>query len=539
MPKIFPTISHSINWNKGEDLVYSALSAKLPDDYILIYSKNLTDRNRFGEIVDREIDFIIFSPKDGLLVVEVKGGIISRKSDTWYQNQRAMNKNPITQIRNNFHTLEKILKKDSVLMQMPLQYALWFPETETSNDWRQIKNEIQWIFFKSDLYDPLQKINLALQSTGKKLAEINGIAERLTNLLCPDLGQVAYQVKANGNIENRILQLTDNQLKIVDFIENETNAVIQGGAGTGKSIVAIFLAQRERSAGQKVLILVYNALLRKYLETALMNKEGIAVHTPKSLCIELKISTDKDESPYVCLGKLRDYIDRINIPFKYDTVIIDEAQDFTKDFIETVYLHLNVYEDRRKSLFCFIDESQSIQVGADRDYSWKNSFENVINLRRNCRNTKQIYDYSIKFLEGEQKLIKKKWIGDTLPNGDEVTEYKYTDYNTDLKSRIKDILKEEFAKGAKKEEILIGRIAKSEGMLYYNDIKINGKNIEFSKDFKPGTILSTTVRRLKGLESKVVILVSDDSHLSINLNWDLYTACTRAKERLHVIYKAS
>ena len=63
--------------------------------------------------------------------------------------------------------------------------------------------------------------------------------------------------------EELFLRLTKEQSILLDFLEEQDRAVIGGGAGTGKTILAAEHARRLSGEANKVLFLVYNSLLRK------------------------------------------------------------------------------------------------------------------------------------------------------------------------------------------------------------------------------------------------------------------------------------
>ena len=58
---------------------------------------------------------------------------------------------------------------------------------------------------------------------------------------------------------------TINEEGILNFLEEQKTAVINGAAGTGKTLVAIEKAKRHACKGEKVLFLRYNNLLKTHL----------------------------------------------------------------------------------------------------------------------------------------------------------------------------------------------------------------------------------------------------------------------------------
>jgi hypothetical protein len=68
----------------SEKKVYEALKDAIPKDWYGWHSMKLrTSDNKFTEP-----DFVIADPERGILILEVKGGLISKKEGHWYQKDR-------------------------------------------------------------------------------------------------------------------------------------------------------------------------------------------------------------------------------------------------------------------------------------------------------------------------------------------------------------------------------------------------------------------------------------------------------------------
>ncbi len=88
----------------------------------------------------------------------------------------------------------------------------------------------------------------------------------LRTVLCP-----RFQVFPSASMElesKRIVfrRLLKEQAHILDFMEEQRTAVINGAAGTGKSVIAIEKAQRHAQNGERALFLCYNSMLCDYLD---------------------------------------------------------------------------------------------------------------------------------------------------------------------------------------------------------------------------------------------------------------------------------
>ena len=66
------------------------------------------------------------------------------------------------------------------------------------------------------------------------------------------------------NAFNRLLK---EQANILNFLEEQPYAVINGAAGTGKTMIALEKSRRHAEDGEKVLFLCFNRFLCEYFKT--------------------------------------------------------------------------------------------------------------------------------------------------------------------------------------------------------------------------------------------------------------------------------
>lgn len=185
------------------------------------------------------------------------------------------------------------------------------------------------------------------------------------------------------------------QLDIVN-LPTDRDWVIQGGPGTGKTVMAIFRAQQTAENG-RTLILVYNRPLKLFLRKAV---EGLncEVQTYHEWLDAIYYECFEKKAPRASKKYKHDYV-QIEQDFKevgiiYDHIIIDEAQDFP---IELVRIAKSV----SKHITCFIDPNQKIgEKKTDTVQLVKTiCVEAPYVLTKNFRNTKQIRDVSALFCQ--------------------------------------------------------------------------------------------------------------------------------------------
>ena len=71
----------------GEVDIFNAFKKQLPDDYTVLHSLRWIGSTRRRS--QGEADFVVFHPQKGILVIEVKGGIIRLDNNRrWHQANR-------------------------------------------------------------------------------------------------------------------------------------------------------------------------------------------------------------------------------------------------------------------------------------------------------------------------------------------------------------------------------------------------------------------------------------------------------------------
>ena len=85
IPPEIPAAIRSDPRRSAEIRVFEALKAQLPEDFTVYYSRPWRSRMPNGAMLDGEADFVVASSTWGILVIEVKGGIIDRDgaTDRW------------------------------------------------------------------------------------------------------------------------------------------------------------------------------------------------------------------------------------------------------------------------------------------------------------------------------------------------------------------------------------------------------------------------------------------------------------------------
>ena len=333
-------------------------------------------------------------------------------------------------------------------------------------------------------------------------------------------------------------ELTAEQAQIIN-LKIVSNYVIQGGPGTGKTVIAVHRAAQV-SKKDKTLILVFNRPLMMYLEKIVnqMELQNCTVKTYFSWLAEI----------YRILGKQIPNIngEDFNIDYKavicdlqsygkkiYKQVVIDECQDFPIDLIKAIKVVC-------ENMTCFIDPNQAIE-------NRKTSVEDVLDildvesprtLNKNFRNTKEMNELAKLFWN------KKGVFPECVKSGAKPVLVKCKSFG-DKDGKVAQIIKSN-----KGKSIGVFVNSKKDGWAIYQSIlKSVGDEIDvqywFSSknqnlDFSKTGVKVFTYGTIKGLEFDSVIIgwgeKIQSSENEITDKNKLYVALTRAKENLFICY---
>jgi superfamily I DNA/RNA helicase len=159
--------------------------------------------------------------------------------------------------------------------------------------------------------------------------------------------------------------------------------------------------------------------------------------------------------------------------------------------------------------------------------SWVKEIECRLVLTLNCRNTLSIAETSSKAV-GVDKIKMRQEIP-----GEKLTLKKYFS-KEELILNLESKINEYIESGVSKSQIVILTTKTIERSILYDTKSIG--IIKVSNDIEKNSVLFTTARKFKGLESNIILLIDVDSTtFSTDENRRVfYVAASRAKNKLHV-----
>ncbi len=403
----------------SERIVYHALQTQLPDSFEVFYSVKWTDRID-GKPINSEADFIVTSPEYGFLCLEVKGGSSIRIEDNvWYvgdntHGEHKLNRSPYDQAEQSMYYFTKTFSA-----KYNMDYAGIFGAcavfpfyavgdgitldkrhrdcTIDCNDLNSVAGKIKGMFrlWKGKKYN-------WFYPPGQHEALMEMIRERLA--ISAAAGALVEYKERQLEVINRV------QDNYVYFLKNVNRFYIKGGAGTGKTWIAMKMAAESSASGEDVLFLCSSAHLAKKVRTHLDPR--IDVLDLASLLRKCVNHFDELQAPnyHGALAGLRE-----EHPY-YSAIYVDEAQDLTE---ETAQLVNALLRDETSRLGVFYDDVQIL-----RQDSFNNGFAihtKPFLLHENIRNTANIYNWTAEKTQLGTDVISNPVEGPT-PTTEYITE---------------------------------------------------------------------------------------------------------------------
>ena len=506
MAIMIPETPHIFEPASQEGLMFDALTL-LPDDYYVFHSFRIStvQDNTFHE---SETDFVIFHKKHGVICLEAKAGHIKYKDGYWYYASGIPmhNDGPFNQASSNKWKLIKYIKNSkacALVDKCKFLHAVWFPSV-SDNELRSMtlppEADKALVLTKEALADPEKFLTRIYSIELPNRIETNlteAEAQKLIReIFCPQFN-VFPSASLDSDLKKLVFhRLLREQAGILNFLEDQRSASINGAAGTGKTMIAIEKAQRNAAENQSTLFLCYNSQLKKFLSENYSNPK-IHYYTIAGLA---------------CSGT-----------FPYDHVVVDEGQDFGSEILEQTDILQLIHdliidnEEKNGTFYVFYDRLQLIQ--ADKIPQFIEDSDCKLTLYRNCRNTENIAVTSLRPIsERKPKLLENAVKGTPAKIHFCDTEAKAME---ELDMTIDNILAEGF------KDVVILTCKTEDSSLLKSGIK-DGR---YRNKYR-----FTTCRKFKGLEADAIILIDVDGE-SFNPDNVLiyYVGTSRARLRLDVI----
>jgi len=417
----------------GEKRVSERLEQKLEDDYLLWYDVPIG-------LKQRRPDFVVFHPRRGLLVLEVKDW----KADTIRHADRtqftlvterglAKETNPLLQSRAYALEIVVALEHDPALRQpagsrhegkliMPWAYGVVLANI-TRRQFEEggldavipahlaiCRDELYETVDAEDFQQRLWAMFPQVFPVALTLPQIDRVRWHLFPELRVEPGHGQFGLFAQQGDSPRALAIPD-LVKVMDAQQEQLarslgdeHRIIHGVAGSGKTMILGFRAmQLARALHKPILVLCYNKTLAARLEQ-LMGERGLServqVYNFHKWCRQMLAAyhvdlpaKGSDDFFGEMVRRVMDGVERGQIPrFQYGAVLVDEGHDFEPDWYRLI---VQMIDPATNSLLVLYDDAQNIYGQADRKrISWKSlgvqAQGRTTILKLNYRNTLEI-----------------------------------------------------------------------------------------------------------------------------------------------------
>ena len=526
------------------------------EDWYVLHSLGITNHCR---VIHGEIDFLVIAPYLGIFALEVKGGRVRRKDGEWlfidkYGNTGKKKRGPFDQAWEGIFSVRKSLIEKSAELNFNVKSIVFgigvlFPDIEYQSVG---VDEEQWQVFDCNCHDIVKYIHRlsdgAVNNWEKHYGETGGSnfpsfenAKSIAQLLRGDFDRIVTLKTKIDYVEEEFVSLTEEQYKCVDQLEDNKRCLIKGGAGTGKTLLALSSAKKYTAQGEKVGLFCYNRNLadwmKYYLEQTDPSLKPAYVGTLHSYMLHvltengLAPSSDRYQEEGFFNKELPLLAAEHHNPMKrFDRLIIDEAQDLMdENYLDFFDICLKKGIDRGAWTMFGDFLNQAIY---SKDKSGDRLIENLENratfvnykLSQNCRNTRQICE-QLKVISNIDKNILKSAVEGP------VVEYQKYSSMPEQKKKLAMLLKDiEEKQHVDRTDVVILSPKKREASVIngFDDYSIVDYSLPLTNDFK-----FSTIHGFKGLESQVVIMTDIDSFKDERL---MYVAISRAKTKLYILF---
>lgn len=547
MAKMIPAIISPAVKSPAERKIFEWFkNDPLTKDWVVFHSLGIENHQT---VVFGEIDFLVAASDQGVFALEVKGGRIRRENGVWvytdkYGEEHEKVRGPFEQASEGMYSVKTELLKRSPRNSVKntlCGYGVMFPDIEYDNTDIDVSQD--QIFDKRDGKYVGRFIKRLADYNKNKFKDKRVFVvypssddiDDIVNVLRRDFDKAVPLSTKLEYSENAIIKLTEEQYRCIDGLRNNRRCLINGAAGTGKTILAIKNAKESVAEGKKVGFFCYNLLLEEELKQHFKENDLVPEYvgsltkyieemlTNAGLVDRSKVTDYRqfyaEDLPSIALDYLADH------PVKFDKIILDEAQDLLHGNYLFVIDSLLSGGLKKGQWFFFGDfKYQTIYCRGSNYDSIYDLLEEEANfatfsLTVNCRNSIHVQEEMNKLMNVNMSVLNKET---NMP------PVKYITFNeNDKVELLENEIDKIIASGISKKEITILSPFKFENSVASLVTKYKIKPVSFGGN----DITYSTIQGFKGLENSIIILVDIQTYNKPDL---MYVGMSRARSLLYI-----
>jgi hypothetical protein len=384
----------------SEREVWERLKAGLGPDAVLLANLRLTDEDK-----DYEADLVALIPEVGVCVLEVKGGSIWHDAAGWHQMRRGKEAliHPVEQVRDVKYALRRYVGGDSRWGRrnhVAWTHCLVTPHAEFADDFA-VPDLPRWALHdrgdQEALAERVVEATKRMQQ-GKPVPSYDDV-DLIVDILA---GRRHTSYDVNAEAAERAAEadrLTQEQAAILQVTRLLRRVEVRGGAGSGKTVLALQQAKelsrgRSDRRAERVALICYSIGLAEYLKREVAswprNQRPAFVGTYEEFGRQWGAPSGEREDSGFWEVTLPTEMARLAAELpdgkRYDSVVVDEAQDFAETWWNAILGALR--DEENGGVYVYSDENQRIFARFGRP-----PVQLVpLVLDHNLRNTRQIHE---------------------------------------------------------------------------------------------------------------------------------------------------
>jgi Nuclease-related domain/AAA domain/UvrD-like helicase C-terminal domain len=262
-----------------------------------------------------EIDFLILGER-GVLVLEVKGGRVTRTGGVWHSQdlrgvRHRLKESPLEQASSAMFALSAKLQNlvgRELVARTVFGHGVVLPDVDfdvSSVEWAE-EMVIDRKYIEVDGWaQALERLGkFWTDKPGRRRELSQGDVELYLGHLRPDFDLVPSLRHLSRAVDEELVALTERQYKALDTYARNRRLIFEGGAGTGKTMLAAEICRRAQQQGSTVLLTCRSAVLAAFVRSQ-PGLDGVTV------------------VPFYRTPELPEA--------GFDLVVVDEAQDVIND----------------------------------------------------------------------------------------------------------------------------------------------------------------------------------------------------------------
>ena len=523
MGRVHPDRSIITSLKGGERTFVQVLADGLSDSWTIFTRQDLwTSRRAY------EIDVLLMHEKYGFLSMEVKDGKVVLKEGEWYRNDVRFDPSPVRQAMNAMYALRDHIRANSAtLKQINMAHAIVFPDV-LSIEGDLPPSCTEDMLFLNPRYENIESVVInCIYASGKKHPLSQQQIEEFYRLALPS-AKFVWDPEAQKRYSiDSMTRISDEQIRALRSLDINDRVLVSGVAGSGKTRLALMWAHQSARGGKNTLLSCYNDPLGRYLQSVSSQYPTLTVGPflrTVSAFPGIPLLQEPDDLAardhfwnVEMIEHLYKYAGESEI--KFDTIVLDERQDFNDEWMEIVE-KLLVDEDSK--ILCVADPNQDLY---DRGFFMPEGSSPwaLAELRINCRNTREIANF-VRRLGGGIAAS-------ASPEGDPVEVIPVVNEESLVEAVLSTIRRYVSELGIKLKDIVVITGTAAERNLFYN---LASDEFSFCKweERTEISIACETAKRAKGIEAENVIVATLNEEIKKN---EMYVAASRARASLVIV----